>query len=121
MDSKLVDILVCPLCKGPLVYKKAEAELLCKPCRLGYLIKDGIPVMLADEAAHLGPAPSSESYLSIEKVIAAAKAHGAEAIHPGYGFLSENADFADACAAAPRIRRMRWRRTRAACATTSTA
>lgn len=55
MDSKLLDILVCPLCKGPLVYKKAEGELLCKPCRLGYLIKDGIPVMLEDEARKLPP------------------------------------------------------------------
>ena len=50
MDGKLLDILACPLCKGPLVYKKAAAELLCKPCRLGYPIKDDIPVMLEDEA-----------------------------------------------------------------------
>ncbi|MBY0505641.1 MAG: acetyl-CoA carboxylase biotin carboxylase subunit [Bryobacteraceae bacterium] len=51
----------------------------------------------ADEAAHLGASPSSESYLRADKILAAAKAHGAEAIHPGYGFLSENADFAEAC------------------------
>src|SRR6516162_2618177 len=50
----------------------------------------------ADEAVHIGPSPVRESYLVGEKIIAAAKATGAEAIHPGYGFLSENADFAQA-------------------------
>ena len=55
MDNRLLDILVCPLCKGPLVYRKAEGELVCKPCRLGYPIKDGIPVMLEDEARKLPP------------------------------------------------------------------
>ncbi len=59
-----------------------------------------LAVQMADEAAHLGPAPSSESYLRGEKIIDAALRHGAEAIHPGYGFLSENADFAEACSAA---------------------
>jgi acetyl-CoA carboxylase biotin carboxylase subunit len=59
-----------------------------------------LAVSLADEAVHLGPSPSSESYLSVEKIIAAARRHGVDAIHPGYGFLSENADFADACAGA---------------------
>lgn len=53
-------------------------------------------VRFADQAVLIGPAPSSQSYLSIEKIIAAAKRTGAEAIHPGYGFLSENADFAQA-------------------------
>ena len=52
-------------------------------------------VRQADEAVHIGPSPARESYLVGEKIIAAAKATGAEAIHPGYGFLSENADFAE--------------------------
>ena len=55
MDNKLLDILVCPLCKGPLVYKRAEAEFICKPCRLAYPIKDDIPVMLEDEARKIAP------------------------------------------------------------------
>ncbi|MDO8437062.1 MAG: Trm112 family protein [Nitrosomonadaceae bacterium] len=53
MDAKLLDILVCPLCKGPLLYKKTENELICKADRLAFLIKDGIPVMLEDEARKL--------------------------------------------------------------------
>jgi uncharacterized protein YbaR (Trm112 family) len=53
MDARLLDILVCPVCKGPLEYRKAEAELVCKACRLAYAIKDGIPVMLEDEARAL--------------------------------------------------------------------
>lgn len=53
MDAKLLEILVCPICKGPLLYKKPEQELICRPCRLGYPIKDGIPVMLEDEARKL--------------------------------------------------------------------
>jgi 3-methylcrotonyl-CoA carboxylase alpha subunit len=53
-------------------------------------------VRQADQAVHIGPSPARESYLVGEKIIAAAKATGAEAIHPGYGFLSENADFARA-------------------------
>ena len=50
MDPKLLEILVCPLCKGPLVYRKAEGELLCKADRLAYPIREGIPVMLEEEA-----------------------------------------------------------------------
>jgi acetyl-CoA carboxylase biotin carboxylase subunit len=54
-------------------------------------------VRMADEAVHIGPPPSSESYLRIDRILDAARATGAEAIHPGYGFLSEDADFAEAC------------------------
>src|SRR5271169_4377921 len=57
-------------------------------------------VRMADEAAYVGPSPSAESYLRIDRILEAARAHGAEAIHPGYGFLSENAEFAAACEAA---------------------
>jgi uncharacterized protein YbaR (Trm112 family) len=53
MDSKLLAILVCPLCKGPLVYAKAAGELICKADRLAFPIRDGIPVMLEDEARRL--------------------------------------------------------------------
>jgi uncharacterized protein YbaR (Trm112 family) len=55
MDKKLLDILVCPLCKGPLVYKKDAQELICKPDRLAYPIRDEIPVMLEQEARELAP------------------------------------------------------------------
>ena len=54
-------------------------------------------VQMADTAVHIGPSPVNESYLVQENILAAAKASGAEAIHPGYGFLSENAEFAKAC------------------------
>lgn len=53
MDAKLLDILVCPLCKSPLIYRKTEQELICKADRLAYPIRDDIPVMLADEARTL--------------------------------------------------------------------
>jgi uncharacterized protein YbaR (Trm112 family) len=53
MDKKLLDILVCPLCKGKLVYRKQEQELICRGDRLAFPIKEGIPVMLEDEAREL--------------------------------------------------------------------
>ena len=56
MDKRLLELLVCPICKGPLVYDKPKQELICKPDRLAYPIKDGIPVMLEDEARKLLPA-----------------------------------------------------------------
>lgn len=59
--------------------------------------RENLHVMLADEAICIGPAVSTESYLNMESIISAAVATGAEAIHPGYGFLSENAKFADLC------------------------
>lgn len=55
MDKKLLDILACPVCKGPLVYDKDNQELICKADRLAYPIRDDIPVMLEDEARQLDP------------------------------------------------------------------
>src|SRR3954467_13576016 len=62
--------------------------------------RHALHVREADAAGHIGPSPARESYLVGEKIIAAAMETGAEAIHPGYGFLSENADFAEAAEAA---------------------
>jgi uncharacterized protein YbaR (Trm112 family) len=55
LDSKLLDILVCPICKGPLIYLKSRQELICKADRLAYPVKDGIPIMLEDDARKLLP------------------------------------------------------------------
>jgi uncharacterized protein YbaR (Trm112 family) len=60
MDARLLDILVCPICKGPLVYLKTEGELICKADRLAFPIRDDIPVMLEDEARKLGPGEEIE-------------------------------------------------------------
>jgi acetyl/propionyl-CoA carboxylase alpha subunit len=65
---------------------------------------DAPHVAEADEAVRIGPPPSRESYLAIDRILAAAAQVGADAIHPGYGFLAENADFAEAVAAA----RLTW-------------
>ena len=53
MDKKLLDILACPICKGPLVYDKDENELICKVDRLAFPVREGIPVMLEDETREL--------------------------------------------------------------------
>lgn len=64
MDKKLLEILVCPLCKSDLIYKKDEQELVCKADRLAYPIRDGIPVMLEGEARKL----SLEEYDALAKL-----------------------------------------------------
>lgn len=53
MDKKLLEILACPKCKGDLVYKEHEQKLVCEACKLAYPVKEGIPVMLIDEAERL--------------------------------------------------------------------
>ena len=53
MDAGLLDVLVCPLCKGPLMYHREAQELICRPDRLAYPIRDGIPIMWADQARAL--------------------------------------------------------------------
>jgi uncharacterized protein len=53
MDKKLLDILVCPLCKGALTYQEKQKKLICKACALSFRIEDDIPIMLVDEAEKL--------------------------------------------------------------------
>lgn len=55
MDAKLLEILVCPLCKGPLLYRRSAQELVCRADRLAFPIRDDIPLMLVDEARVLPP------------------------------------------------------------------
>ncbi|HTJ96562.1 MAG TPA: Trm112 family protein [Rhodocyclaceae bacterium] len=61
MDARLLEILVCPVCKGPLDYRKAQSELVCRPCRLAYAVKDDIPVMLESEARQLDAAEAEKA------------------------------------------------------------
>ncbi|MDO8651769.1 MAG: Trm112 family protein [Undibacterium sp.] len=60
MDARLLDILVCPLCKGPLVYDKVAQELICRADKLAYPIRDDIPIMWADQARVIGIADAAE-------------------------------------------------------------
>ncbi len=53
MDLRLLEILVCPVCKGKLEFDKSAQELICKPCQLAYPVRDGIPIMMQDEARSL--------------------------------------------------------------------
>lgn len=53
MDTKLLEILVCPVCKGKLDYQKEAQELVCKPCKLAFPVQDNIPIMLVDEARQI--------------------------------------------------------------------
>jgi uncharacterized protein len=55
MDSKLLDILACPICKGPLQYSRPQQVLVCRADRLAYPVRDGIPVMLEEDARRLDP------------------------------------------------------------------
>jgi acetyl-CoA carboxylase, biotin carboxylase subunit len=93
--------------KKVLIANRGEIALrvlrACREMGIGTVIayseadRDSLPVQLADERICIGPGPSSKSYLHIPNIISAAVLHGAEAIHPGYGFLSENPTFAEIC------------------------
>lgn len=102
--------------KGMLMFKKIlianRGEIACRVIKTARKMgiktvaiysdadRNALHVKMADEAVHIGPAPANQSYIVIEKVMAAVAQTGAEAVHPGYGFLSENAKFAEALAAA---------------------
>ena len=78
------------------VFKTAKAMGIGTVAVYSDADRDALHVQMADEAVHIGPAPSAESYLIIEKIINACKQTGADAVHPGYGFLSENKAFCEA-------------------------
>lgn len=61
MESRLLEILVCPLCKGPLHYDRVNAELICQPEKLAFPVRDGIPIMLATEARSLAPGKDAQT------------------------------------------------------------
>lgn len=61
MDHRLLEILVCPVCKGPLQYDKTAQELICRADKLAYVIRDGIPIMWAEQARHLNPAAQGQT------------------------------------------------------------
>ena len=99
--------MITPPFKKILIANRGEIAIrVTRACReLGILSvavfsdadRDSLHVFLADEAYHIGPAPSKESYLNYRKIIEVAKLAGVDAIHPGYGFLSENPVFVRAC------------------------
>src|SRR5258708_7006779 len=82
------------------VIRTAKAMGLCTVAVYSEADRDALHVAMADKAVLLGPARARDSYLNIERLLEAAQKAGAEAVHPGYGFLSENAEFAQACAKA---------------------
>ncbi len=68
MDAKLLEILVCPLCKGPLKFAKEKQELICRADRLAYPIRDGIPIMWVDQARAIEQYPEAEPVMTgVEK------------------------------------------------------
>jgi len=62
VNKGLLDVLVCPICKGPLIYDREAQELICRPDRLAYPIRDDIPIMLADQARELEPEPETAGH-----------------------------------------------------------
>ncbi|MGH2831477.1 MAG: biotin carboxylase N-terminal domain-containing protein, partial [Solirubrobacteraceae bacterium] len=79
------------------IFRALEEMSIASVAVYSELDRDALHVGRADEAYNLGDGPAAENYLNIEKILDAAKRSGAQAIHPGYGFLAENAPFAQAC------------------------